>query len=71
MPTIDGNALIKAFEFAPAIVALLVVIFLQYKQLRAKDITIEKMVSISESDTEHHAKVLAFLEVLVGNRGKL
>jgi hypothetical protein len=67
---INGDKLLKAFEFAPAIIALLVVIYLQYKQLRAKDQTIEKMVDISEFDTNHHSKVLTLLEVLVNNRGK-
>lgn len=70
MTQMDSSILLKAFELAPAIVALLLVIFLQYKQLRAKDVTIEKLISISEADVEHRSKVLALLQVLASERGR-
>jgi type IV secretory pathway VirB3-like protein len=64
----DTQTWIEVFKFAPAIAALLAVIYLMYKIIQRKDETIKDLVKLSEQDTARSAKMITLLEILV-NRG--
>jgi F420-0:gamma-glutamyl ligase-like protein len=64
----NGETWIEIFKFAPAIAALLAVIYLMYKIIQRKDETIKDLVKLSEQDTARQAKMITLLEILV-NRG--
>jgi hypothetical protein len=65
----DGQTWIEIFKFAPAIAALLFVIYLLYKIIVKKDDTIKDLVKLSEADIARQAKIITLLEILV-NKGK-
>lgn len=62
---IESQHLLEAFKIAPAIVALIVVIWLLYRLLKAKDATIQQLVEISRGDSERYGKLITLLEILV------
>jgi hypothetical protein len=64
----EADTWIEIFKFAPAIAALLAVIYLMYKIIQRKDETIKDLVKLSELDTARQAKMITLLEILV-NRG--
>ena len=57
--------IIKAFEQYPAILALLVVIYLMYLIIRSKDVTIKDLIAIAHGDIQRNSRVVALLEMLV------
>ena len=61
----ETETISDAFKFAPAIVALLLVIFMMYKLIISRDTTIAKMVVGSQEDIARQSKILALLEILV------
>jgi hypothetical protein len=61
----DPKILFEVFKFAPAIVALFAVIYLQYRIIMKKDQTIEKLVNSSQADIERQAKMITLMEILV------
>jgi len=65
MMGLDSNTLIEIFKFTPAIVALLLVIYLLYKIIIKKDETINKLVNGTQADIERQSKMLTLLEILV------
>ena len=65
MMGITSTTLIEIFKFTPAIVALLVVIYLLYKIIIKKDDTINKLVNGTQADIERQSKMLTLLEILV------
>ena len=60
--------LIKAFEQYPAVLALLIVIYLLYRIIQGKDSTITNLLEISQGDIERTSKLTALLEILVNKR---
>jgi hypothetical protein len=65
----DGQTWIEIFKFAPAIAALLFVIYLLYKIIVKKDETIKDLVKLSEADIARQAKIITLLEILI-NKGR-
>jgi len=63
--TIESQHLLEAFRIAPAIVALSVVIWLQYRLLKNKDTVLQRLVEVSKGDSERYGKLITLLEVLV------
>jgi succinate dehydrogenase hydrophobic anchor subunit len=61
----DSKTWIEIFKLAPAIVALLCVIYLMYKIIMKKDETIKDLVKLSEADIARQAKIITLLEILV------
>ena len=57
----DADTVMNAFKLAPAIVALLIVIYWQHG-------TITKLISGNQGDIERQTKMLALLEILVQRR---
>jgi len=55
---VDAETLFDAFKLAPAIVALLIVIYWQHG-------TIAKLISGNQGDIERQSKILTLLEILV------
>ena len=62
------DKIIKAFEQYPGILALLVVIYLLYRIIQSKDVTIKEMLSISQGDIERTSKLTTLLEILVNRK---
>jgi len=62
---LDSKTLIEIFKFTPAIISLLIVIYLLYKIIIKKDETINKLVNGTQADIERQSKMLALLEILV------
>ena len=60
--------LIKAFEQYPGILALLVVVYLLYRIIQGKDITIKELLAISKGDTDRTSKLIVLLEILVNRK---
>ena len=65
---LDSSSIVELFRFAPAIIALLFVIYLQHKQLLKKDDLVKSILEITESDTKRQSKLMALLEILVDRR---
>ena len=65
----EDTTLIELFKISPAILALLVVIILQHKQLTKKDEQIKSMFELTDEDHKRQAKLMTLLEILV-NRGE-
>ena len=65
----DATTLIELFKISPAIIALLVVIFLMYKLLARRDEIIEQIIQKSKEDVERQSKLIALLEILVNRKG--
>jgi succinate dehydrogenase hydrophobic anchor subunit len=59
---------IEIFKLAPAIAALLMVIWLMYKIILKKDETLKAVAEQSKEDTVRWTKMMTLLEILV-NRG--
>mgnify|MGYP001818879772 CR=1 FL=1 len=68
MTSLDSHTLVDLFKFAPAVMALLAVIYLLYRIIVKKDETINKLVNGTQADIERQSKMLTLLEILV-NRG--
>jgi hypothetical protein len=66
----DWNVILKAFEIAPAIIALLIVIFLLYKLLVKKEETLAKILKLDEESEKRNERILTILEILVNRREK-
>jgi hypothetical protein len=62
------DKLLKALEQYPAVLALLVVIYMLYLIIQSKDATIKEMLQISQGDIERTSKLTALLEILVSKR---
>ena len=65
---IDWKTILEAFKYAPAIIALLIVIYLMYKLLLKKEDSIVKVIELSKEDQKRNEKILTLLEILV-NKG--
>jgi hypothetical protein len=66
---IDSKTLMEVFKFAPAVLALLAVIYLMYKIIIKKDETISKLVDSSKMDIARESKMITLLEILVSRSG--
>ena len=66
---LEPNTYIEIFKFAPAIAALLAVIYLMYRIIIRKDETMKELLKVTEDDIARQAKMITLLEILV-NRGK-
>jgi len=64
----DPQTLFDAFKLAPAIVALLIVIYFQFKQMQKKDEIILKFAEGNQGDIERQSKMVTLLEILVSRR---
>jgi succinate dehydrogenase hydrophobic anchor subunit len=63
--TIESQHMLEAFKIAPAIIALLVVIWLMYRLLKSKDLVLQSLVEVSKGDSERYGKLITLLEILV------
>jgi type IV secretory pathway VirB3-like protein len=70
MAGIDSKLLLDVFKLAPAIAALLVVIYLMYRIIINKDEVIKQLVVKSQSDIEQQSKMVTLLEILVNRAEK-
>jgi succinate dehydrogenase hydrophobic anchor subunit len=61
----DWLSFAEVFKMAPAVVAMLVVIWLMYKMILKKDETMQKMMEQTKDDATRWAKMLTLLEILV------
>ena len=66
----EAETFIDIFKFAPAIAALLFVIYLMYKIIIKKDTLIEELVKGSQEEINRQAKMLTLLEILVNRANK-
>ena len=55
---IDWKTILEAFKYAPAIIALLIVIYLMYKLLLKKEDSIAKVIELSKEDQKSNEKIL-------------
>jgi len=67
--TPDWTTILDAFKFAPAILALLIVIYLMYRLLIVKEESIHKIIRLDEDAQKRNEKILTLLEVLVNRKG--
>ena len=67
--TPDWKTVLEAFKFAPAILSLLVVIYLMYRLLMRKEDSISKVIELSKEDQKRNEKILTLLDILV-NKGR-
>ena len=65
---VDWKTILDAFKFAPAILSLLVVIYLMYRLLMRKEDSISKVIELSKEDQKRNEKILTLLDILV-NKG--
>jgi len=65
---LESQHILEAFRIAPAIVALLIVIFLQYKIIRSKDNFLQTLMGVSKEDSERYGKLITLLEILVSRK---
>jgi succinate dehydrogenase hydrophobic anchor subunit len=61
---------IEIFKLAPAIAALLMVIWLMYKIILKKDETLKAVVEQSKEDAAMWTKITTLLEILVNRDGR-
>jgi len=61
----ESEAVVEAFKYSPAIVALLLVIYLMYKLIVKKDEIIAGFVISDQADIQRQSKMLTLLEILV------
>ncbi|KKM91174.1 hypothetical protein LCGC14_1231220 [marine sediment metagenome] len=61
----DTETVVEAFKYSPAIVALLLVIYMMYKLIIRKDEIIAKFVESDQGDIERQSKMVTLLEILV------
>jgi hypothetical protein len=64
------NTILEAFRFAPAVMALLIVIYLMYKLLIKKEESIHKIIKLDEESEKRNEKILTLLDVLVNRKGQ-
>ena len=64
----DWPVIMEAFKFAPAIIALLIVIYLLYRLLIKKEESIHKIIKHDEADERRNDKILTILEILVNRK---
>lgn len=64
----DWKMILEAFTFAPAIIALLIVIYLLYRLLIKKEESIHKIIKMDEDSERRNEKIITLLEVLVNRR---
>jgi len=69
MTGIEDSTMIELFKISPAIIALLVVIYLMYKLLVRRDEIIQQIIQKTKSDMERQSKLIALLEILVARKG--
>lgn len=62
---VESQHLLEAFKYAPAIIALLIVIWLLYRLLKSRDQVLQKLVEVSKGDSERYGKLITLLEILV------
>lgn len=62
---VSPDTLLDAFEINPAVVALLIVIYLLYKLVRSRDATIADLIKGDQADIRRQTKMLTLLEILV------
>jgi len=67
--TPDWATILEAFKFAPAILALLIVIYLMYRLLNKKEESIHKIIKLDEASEKRNEKIITLLEVLVNRKG--
>ena len=65
---IEGETFIEVFKFAPAVLALLVVIYWLFRLLNKQHETIQLIMKESEGKTQRQAKLLTLLEILVNRK---
>jgi len=66
--TIGSEHVLEAFKINPVLVALIIVIlFLCYLLLR-KDKVLQRLVEVSNSDSERYGKLITLLEILVNQK---
>jgi hypothetical protein len=68
--TPDWATILDAFKFSPAIIALLIVIYLLYKLLIKKEESIHKIIKLDEDSEKRNEKIITLLEVLVNRKGQ-
>ena len=68
--TPDWTTILEAFKFAPAIIALMVVIYLMYRLLIKKEESIHKIIQNDKAEEKRNDKILTILEILVNRKGK-
>jgi predicted PurR-regulated permease PerM len=65
---IESQHVLEAFKVNPVLVALIIVIlFLCYLLLR-KDKVLQRLVEVSNSDSERYGKLITLLEILVNQK---
>jgi predicted PurR-regulated permease PerM len=65
---IESEHILEAFKINPVLVALiLVILFLCYMLLR-KDKVLQRLVEVSNSDSERYGKLITLLEILVNQK---
>jgi uncharacterized membrane protein YjfL (UPF0719 family) len=62
---VSSHTVLEAFKYAPAIVALLIVIFLLFRLLHKRDGMLERMINASEADVTRQSKLIALLEIII------
>lgn len=66
---ISSESLLEAFKYAPAIVALLIVIVMLFRLLHKRDSMLERMIHATEEDINRQSKLITLLELII-QRGK-
>lgn len=66
----DSETLVDLFKFAPAVLALLLVIYWLIRLLTKQQEAIQLMMKEGEAKTQRQAKLLALLEILVNRKEK-
>ncbi|RLI49284.1 MAG: hypothetical protein DRP09_20795 [Candidatus Thorarchaeota archaeon] len=66
---IENPTVIELFKFAPAVIALMGVVYLLYRLLVKKEETLKSLIKGTQSDIERQAKMITLLEILV-NRSR-
>lgn len=68
--TPEWTTILEAFKFSPAIIALLIVIWLLYRLLIKKEESIHKIIKLDEDSEKRNEKIITLLEVLVNRKGQ-
>ena len=66
----EWPTVLEAFKFAPAVIALLIVIYLLYKLLLKKEDSITKIIKLDEEAEKRNERIITILEILVSRREK-
>ena len=62
------SSLIKALEQYPAILALLFVVYLLFRIILAKDVTMKELITLQKEDLERTTKLTTLLEILISRK---